>query len=207
LRPEASLRDLAESVTQCLIATVRTSGRTTARALYRSATNLSTSPRGRCASSMLPPIDSGIGVDSQHAPCLPRGESMASSSVPGGMAARSATPPSRAAARRQQRPQVSSCGREPPEVLIDALPLLLERAKNLVKSPPRILHAPSLMEDWVAKLYSLMSSKKTVRVGACVRHRRRVPRAEAGSGCTIRREQRPLRMEVSGVCLDRGRGS
>jgi hypothetical protein len=51
--------------------------------------------------------------------------------------------------------------------LIYALSLLLERAKYLVESP-RILHAPFLMEDRVAELYSLVSSKKTVRVGDLV---------------------------------------
>ena len=38
----------------------------------------------------------------------------------------------------ETRCQMSSSGRKPPEVLIDTFPLLLECAKYLIESPPRI---------------------------------------------------------------------
>ena len=148
----------------------------------------------------------------------PRRTGSASPSVPTGMAASGATPPScTTAARRQQGSQVGSCGREPPEGLIEALPFLLECAEYLVESPPRILHAPFPVEDRVAKLYPRMGAKKTDR--NCVRHRPLAPSASCGGGPDVRsresstlsqsRIREPSRggVEKSDVCLDRGQGS
>ncbi len=109
----------------------------------------------------------------------PRRTGSASPSVPTGMAASGATPPSCAtAARRQQGSQVGSCGREPPEGLIETLPFLLECAEYLVESPPRILHAPFPVEDRVAKLYPRMGAKKRTGIAFGTGLWRRAPRAE-----------------------------
>jgi hypothetical protein len=59
--------------------------------------------------------------------------------------------PPPAALRWQQCPEVSRRGREPPEVLIGALELPLERVEYLVESQPAILHVPSSRTDGLTR--------------------------------------------------------
>jgi hypothetical protein len=80
-------------------------------------------------------------------------------------APRAATLSSATVAHGQQCSEVSGCGRKPSKVFNSALALLLECAEYLLESPLRILHAPSLMGEWVAQPVPSDGRTKTNRAG------------------------------------------